>query len=308
MPVYNRENYIEISVKSILKQTFTDFEFIIVNDGSTDSTGKILKKFNDKRIVQIINNRNRGIVYSRNKGLSIAKGKYIGMFDSDDIAYPEKFEIQIKFLEKNPDFGMAGSWVKHLNENGKILKTKWKLKAKNQFIPAIMLFRNYFVQSTVVIRKKAIPSENYSQGFDIVEDSKMWFDVSLNYKVANIQKYLLFYRVHSGGISNKLTGKYLENSKKLYRYILNKLEINPTEKELELHFLIKNQEKINSADKLKAVEKWLLKIKNNNEKLKIYNPKILKKVIINRWIKSCYKAKSLHFKMIFILLKSKIIR
>ena len=308
MPVYNREKYITASVKSILSQTFTNFEFIIVNDGSTDKTVEIIKSFNDKRILLVENEQNRGIVYSRNRGLALAKGEYIGMFDSDDIAYPEKFEKQIQFLKNNTDVGMVGSWVKHIDENGIIQQTKWKLKAKPEFIPAIMLFRNYFVQATVVIRKTALPQNGYSKGFDIVEDSKMWFDVSLKNKVANIQEYLLNYRVHTGGISNVGSEKHKENSKKLFKYIFNHLEINATDNELDLHYLIKNQDKIKSIIELKAIEQWLLKIVRQNEKVKMYDPVILKKVIFNRWIKSCYKAKSLHFKMLVLLLKSKATR
>ena len=308
MPVYNRERYITASVKSILSQTFSDFEFIIVNDGSTDKTKEIIENFKDERIILISNESNKGIVYSRNKGLSVAKGKYVGMFDSDDTAFPNKFEEQINFLTDNPDIGMVGSWVKHIDENGTILKNKWKLKAKSKFIPAIMLFRNYFVQATVVIRKEAIPADGYSDGFDIVEDSKMWFDVSLKNKIANIQKYLLYYRVHTGGVSNTGSEKHIKNSKKLFKYIFNYLQINPTEKELDLHYLIKNQKKINTIKELKRLEQWLLKISNQNKILQIYDQKVLKKVIFNRWIKSCNKAKSLHFKMILLLLKSKLTR
>lgn len=308
MPVYNRDKYISISVKSILSQTFSDYELIIINDGSTDKTEDIIKNFNDERIILINNEHNRGIVYSRNKGLSVARGKYIGMFDSDDIAYPQKFEEQIKFLSENPDFGMAGTWVRHIDDNGTVLKNKWKLKAKSKYIPAIMLFRNYFVQSTVVMRKEAIPAGGYSKGFDIVEDSKMWFDVSLKYKVANIQQYLLYYRVHSGGISNQGNEKHIANSKKLFRYIFSYLNINPTENELNLHYLIKNQKKIKTIKELKGIEQWLLKIANQNKILQIYEHKTLKKAILNRWLKSCNKAKYLHIKMIFILFKSELTR
>lgn len=308
MPVCNRENYIAASVKSILSQTFTNFEFIIVNDGSTDKTVEIIKSFKDKRIQLIENNENKGIVYSRNRGLALAKGQYIGMFDSDDIAFPEKFEKQIQFLNNNPDIGMVGSWVKHIDEDGNILKSKWKLDSKPEMIPAIMLFRNYFVQATVVIRKTAIPIGAYSEGFDIVEDSKMWFDVSLKNKVANIQEYLLNYRMHTGGISNVGSKKHKDNSKKLFKYIFNFLEIEPTDKELELHYLIKNNEKIKNIDDIKAIEQWLLKIATQNKKTKKYNHKILRKVIFNRWVKSCYKAKMLHFKMIPLIIKSKLTR
>jgi glycosyltransferase involved in cell wall biosynthesis len=308
MPVYNREKYIGISVKSILTQTFSDFEFIIVNDGSTDKTEEIIKNFNDERIILLNNEQNKGIVYSRNKGLSVARGKYIGMFDSDDIAYPQKFEEQIMFLRKNPDFGMVGSWVKHIDENGNTLKTKWKLKAKPKFIPAIMLFRNYFVQSTVVIRKEAIPVGGYSKGFDVVEDSKMWFEVSLKYKVANLQKYLLHYRVHSGNASEPENEQMDPNLTKLFRYIFRKLEIEMTEDEIRIHYLIKNREEITSFADLVLIEHWLLKILQKNKKLKKFEQCILRNVIFNRWLKACYKARRLNMKLLGKMLFSPLSR
>lgn len=307
MPVYNREHYVKGAIDSILNQTFTDFEFIIVNDGSTDNTLQILKSYNDERIKILENDQNRGIVYSRNRGLEAATGKYVGMFDSDDIALPDKFKIQHNFLETNPNFGMVGAWVKFIDENGNITKGKWKLTKPSNYIPSIMLFRNYFVQSTILIRKEAIPEGGYSAGFDIVEDSKMWFDVSKNYKVANIQDYLVHYRVHSGNISD-MGEKHLTNSKKLFRYIFNTLDIEPTEKELDIHYLIKNNKSITDLNQLLEIEKWLLKISIANFKTKVYDQKILQKVIFNRWSKVCYKAKKLGLKATIKYIKSPIFK
>ncbi|MBN2663605.1 MAG: glycosyltransferase family 2 protein [Bacteroidales bacterium] len=295
MPVYNRQQYVKGAIESILNQTFTNFEFIIVNDGSTDSTLEILQSYKDDRIVILDNDKNRGIVYSRNRGLKAARGNFVGMFDSDDIALPNKFEIQHKFLIENPEFGMVGAWVKWIDQNGKLLKNKWKLPKSSKYISAIMLFRNYFVQSTILIKKEAIPEEGYSTGFDIVEDSKMWFDVSQKYKVANIQQYLVNYRVHSGNISD-MGEKHLANSKKLYKYIFKTMDIEPTEEELDIHYLIKNNKPITNYNQLIEIEKWLLKIFEANLKTKNYDQYILQKVIFNRWTKVCYKAKKIGFK------------
>ncbi len=307
MPVYNRAEYLKKSIQSILNQTFKDFEFIIVNDGSADNSIDIIKSFNDPRIKIFENDKNRGIVYSRNRGLSEAKGEFISMFDSDDIAVPNKLEIQLDFLKNNPDFAMVGSWVRWIDEHNNFLKNKWKLTAKPEKIPAIMLFRNYFVQSTVVIRKNAIPDGKYSEGFDIVEDSKMWFDVALKHKVANIQKYLVYYRVHSGNISD-LNPKHFENSKKLFRYIFKMLDIEPTDEELNIHYLIKNDKKINDIEQLKKVENWLIKIAEANESKVLFDRKILRMVIFNRWLKVLNKSKKTGFGIFKTTLKSPLSR
>jgi glycosyltransferase involved in cell wall biosynthesis len=308
LPVYNREKYIGESIESILNQTYENFELIIINDGSNDKTENIITKYNDSRIFYYKNENNRGIVFSRNKGISVAKGKYIAMFDSDDIALKKKFEIQIDYMEKKPEIAMTGTYVLHINAAGKLLKTKWKLNASSKSIPSIQIFRNYFVQSSVVIRKDAIPNNSYSTGFDIVEDSKMWFDVALYNKVVNIKQYLLKYRIHDGGISNQRNELHLQNSKKLYKYIFKHLNIDITENEINTHLLIKNKKKIEDIDDLKSIEKWLLKICNHNKIVKLFDQHSLKKVLFNRWIKCCYKSRSLHFKMLYYFLKSKLSR
>jgi len=292
MPVYNRENLIKFSVESIINQTFTDFEFIIVNDGSTDKTAEIIESYNDKRIKLIHNEQNSGIVFSRNKGIENASGKYIAMFDSDDIAYPTKNQEQITFLEQNSDFGMIGTWAKFIDENGNHTGKSWKLPADSKKIPAMMLFRNYFVQASVIARREALPKHLYSTGYDIVEDSKMWFEISLNHKVWNLQKYLLDYRVHTGNVTNTGNEKQIRHSRKLFKYIFKHLEIEITEKELDAHFLIKNSDKIKSISELKEIENWLKKIINQNKKIKLYDEDILRKVIQNRWLKVCSKSKT----------------
>lgn len=307
MPVYNRENLIKFSVQSILNQTFKDFEFVIVNDGSTDKTAEIIESFNDKRIKLIHNEKNSGIVFSRNRGIENASGKYIAMFDSDDIAYPTKNEEQIKFLDKNPDFGMIGTWAKFIDQNGTHTGDSWKLPAPAQNIPAMMLFRNYFVQASVVARRNALPKHLYSAGFDIVEDSKMWFEISLKHKVWNLQKYLLDYRVHVGNVTNTGNEKQLRHSRKLFKFIFNHLQINPSEQELDAHFLIKNNEKITNIADLQIIEQWLLKIVRQNDSIGLYDKKILRKIVKNRWLKVCNKAKSEHIKMMWTCTKSPIL-
>lgn len=292
MPVYNRENYIRDAVESILNQTFHDFEFIIINDGSEDNTCAIIESYPDERIKLYHNDRNRGIVYSRNHGLQRASGKYVGMFDSDDIALPDKFERQIQFLESHPDTAMVGAWVKWIDDEGKPTGKGWKLTAKPEEIPSLMVFRNYFVQSTVVIRREAIPEGGYSEGFDIVEDSKMWFDVARKHKVANIQDYLLLYRMHDGNISD-MSDTHRKHSLKLIAYILQTIDIQASEEELERHLALKNSEKVRTLQDLIANEKWLLKLRAANEKTGTFDRKIFRKTVFNRWLKVLYKSRSL---------------
>ena len=114
MPAYNAERYIAKSIQSILNQSFCDFELIIINDGSTDDTENIILSFDDPRIVYVKNERNLKIIKTLNKGLDLAKGKYISRMDSDDIALPELFEKEIKIFENRKDIGIVNILTYHV--------------------------------------------------------------------------------------------------------------------------------------------------------------------------------------------------
>ena len=110
MPVYNGEMYLREAIDSILHQTFTDFEFLIINDGSTDNSETIILSYDDSRIRYEKNDSNLKLIATLNKGIELAKGKYIVRMDADDISIPDRIEKQVAFLEKNPDVGICGSW------------------------------------------------------------------------------------------------------------------------------------------------------------------------------------------------------
>ena len=306
MPVFNREKYIEETVLSLLAQSFDDFELIIIDDGSTDNSLRIINSFHDPRIKIIENHQNKGIVYSRNAGLKIAKGNFIAPFDSDDIALPDKFEKQIKFLNENPDFGMVVSWVKLIDSKGNPLRKKWKLDADPESIPANLLFRNYFAQPAVVIRKQAVPKGGYKTGYDVGEDYRMWVDIAKKYKTYNLPEYLVYCRQHNDNVSYGSKTKNTKYEHLIYSYLFNRLEIKVDDNVLNSILLIKNDMAIKKKEELSAIENLLVLILKQNKKLNVYNQKQLIKVVSNRWLKVCLKSKYLHFNMLALFLTSKL--
>lgn len=154
MPVYNAEKFLDESIESILNQTFKDFEFIIIDDGSTDNSLKIIRKYKkkDKRIKVLINKKNQGIAETRNKGLRIAKGKYIVTFDADDISLQKRLQIQYYFLERNQNIFLVGGSAIIIDENGRDFgvfkkfnnpeKIRKKLLKSNPIINSSVMFRN----------------------------------------------------------------------------------------------------------------------------------------------------------------------
>lgn len=304
MPVYNAEPFIRESVSSILLQTFRDYELIVVDDGCTDSSMDIVSSFKDSRIRILKNEKNSGIVFSRNRGLAEAQGSFVAQFDADDIAIPDKFEKQIKFLQDNTQFGMIGSWAILINEKGEAMENKWKINAPPGRIPAILLFRNYFVQSAVVVRKEALPKSFYSSGYDLVEDYKMWFDISRANKVWNFPEYLVRYRVHSKSSSTIAEEKIHMLEMKVFRHIYESLGFVLAEEHFKSLLLLKSGKGIMYHPHLKQIEDLLKQIYLQNQKLGAVDQSELEKVVRNRWLKACLKAKGNLLQKFFAITRS----
>lgn len=152
MPAYNAEKYIGQAIESILNQTYSNFEFIIINDGSNDKTKEVILSYKDDRIIYLENERNFGIVVTLNKGLEKANGEYIARMDADDIAEPNRFEKQIKYLDKNIEIGVLGSGICTFGEN---IESKKRLFTTNaDQLKAELIFSSCIAHPTVMIRKE----------------------------------------------------------------------------------------------------------------------------------------------------------
>lgn len=201
MSVHNGEQYLKEAVQSILRQSYQDFEFIIIDDGSTDKTSEIIKSFNDFRIKVITNSENLGLTKSLNKGAKTAKGKYIARMDADDISLPHRFEVQTAFLEKNPQYALVGSSYYQINSTGKIVAYTGVL-TKNLEIRSGLLKQNWFGHGSVMIRKSAfIDCNGYDEEFEYAQDYDLWLRLSEQFKIANIEEPLYEWRSTPTGIS-----------------------------------------------------------------------------------------------------------
>lgn len=234
MPVYNCELYIKEAIDSILNQTFADFEFLIIDDTSTDKTVSIIKGYKDSRIQLIEKALNTGYTNSLNYGLSIAKGEYIARMDGDDISLPERFEKQVAFLDANPDVVLCGS-------NFSIIGTEKliNLPADNEAIKLRLLKGNCIAHPSVLIRHSVLKDYNitYDSNTEPAEDYDLWVRLLQFGKLHNIQENLLDYRVHSTQVSQKRECQQahsaLQSRFKMLNYIdysLNRYEYKLLEK------------------------------------------------------------------------------
>jgi len=185
MSVYNGERYLREAIDSILNQTFKDFEFITINDGSTDRTSEILESYNDLRIV-LIHQENIGLTKSLNKGIALAKGEYIARQDADDISMPERLEKQISFLEEHKSVALLGTTVKIIDENGSLIHIR-KYPCDSSSIKKVIKDDNYFCHGSVVFRKQFFSElGGYREIFSSAQDYDLWLRFAENFEVANL--------------------------------------------------------------------------------------------------------------------------
>jgi len=202
MPAYNCEQYIAEAIESIIQQTYTNWELIIVDDGSTDSTAQIIKSYQtkDERIILYQFSENKGIPFARNKCLELAKGEYLGNLDSDDIALPQRLEKQIQFMEQNLEIGICGTWAKAINDNNQEIGI-YRPPQDNQNIIFNLLFATHFmVNTSMMIRKKTILI--YQKKYEVTEDYKFLMDSIKNGVVlSNYADILITFRRLETGVS-----------------------------------------------------------------------------------------------------------
>ena len=190
MPAYNVEDYIKEAIDSILKQTYGDFEFIIINDGSTDKTEEIIQAYNDPRIVYIKNEKRMNITDATNRGLEYARGRYIAMMDSDDISLPDRFEKQIKFMQSNPDIDVCGTYIENFGDRDDIMV----YPQNHNDIAVKFLFYSSIPHSAILAKREFYEDIKYENEYNRAQDYALWVRGFRKYRYANIPEVLYLYR------------------------------------------------------------------------------------------------------------------
>lgn len=227
MPVYNAEKFLKQAIDSILNQTFKNFELLIINDGSTDQTARILQGYKDPRIKIIINQKKIGVIKSRNFGIKIAKGKYIALMDSDDISFPERLKKQTKYLDTHPycDVVVAKIQLMDIGEN---IIGKWEDDQENltyEQIKKKLPTGNCIANSTAVIKISLIKKYKYKENLYHSEDYELWLRLCADgKKIEKINEELVYYRVRPGSITGYLKqGSDYKNIQAKTQFLLGRI-------------------------------------------------------------------------------------
>jgi len=243
MSCYNSEKYLADAIDSIVEQTYTNIEFIIVDDGSTDNTLNIIQSYNDKRI-KLIARENKGLVYSLNEAIELCAGSYIARMDADDICRPDRLAKQVDYMERNTQISACGGAIHHFNEKGSI-KTQSRPTEHSDLV-FCSLHRSPIAHPAAIIRKSVLDQYNlrYNNNYKYGQDIKLWFDIIKVGKLSNLTDVVIDYRISEDQVtsSRRAEQKKLASEARAegYRYIVTNFK--PYSR-LHWYFLLKYETK-----------------------------------------------------------------
>lgn len=289
LPVRNGQPYLQEAVRSILGQSLRNIELICIDDGSSDSSARLLDAIRDPRGVLIRHSSPRGLSATLNEGLRVARGRYVARMDADDISHPRRLERQARFLDANPMVDVVGTWARTL---GVKPVQNWRYPTSHPQIQADMLFNSALVHSSVMMRKRTILNKKawYDLKVERAQDYELWTRPGLNLKFANLPQALLSYRLHTGQVGQNFGAGQQKTAAQVRRRQLVRLGIRATRLELDLHSAIGNWQFGAGAAYLTKVERWLAKIWEANQAASIFTPAALAEALEKRWQAACRAA------------------
>jgi glycosyltransferase involved in cell wall biosynthesis len=282
MPVHNGEKYLQTAINSILNQTFADYEFIIIDDCSTDSSWDIMNSYKDKRIRLFRNKKRGGASITRNIGLKLSNGEYIALMDADDLSMPNRLAYQVSFMKSRPDIGICGTWARSIGKEKRIMRCP----VRSDDIRIGLLFNNCFINTSVILRNEYFKRHNllFKPFIEPAEDYELWVRCSKLFNMGNIPKVLVNYRVHEKQASNQKKDKQALITKSVREGQVKSLGLNASEEELALFNRYAWQNYDNVRQYLFIVETWLFKLMTANNEVHQYPDLYFKNYLATKFL------------------------
>ncbi|MBY0309593.1 glycosyltransferase [Patescibacteria group bacterium] len=285
MSVYNGAPFLREAIDSMLCQTFNDFEFIIINDGSTDNSESIIQSYDDPRIRYVRQENNGGLAAALNLGLSVATGTYIARMDADGISHPNRLEAQVAFLNTNTHIGVVGTWAHTFGDGAHL----WKNPTSPAEIAARMLFSCCLLHPTVMIRAAVLKAANirYDESLLSGQDYELWAALLPLTQFANLPKVLLHYRLSQNTTSAMRRAEQLANTWSTQATLLAALNLPISGIAKRLHTEPAPQDATARALFLAEKATWLMQITAANSSHKLFSEPALQKVLHSVWFETC---------------------
>lgn len=279
MPAYNAELYIAEAIESILNQTYTQFELMIIDDGCTDGTIDIIKGFDDDRIKLVVNEKNLGLIATLNKGLDLIKTPFIARMDADDISLPTRLETQYQFMQNHPQVGACGTWYDNILPDNTERKGGRYLAGHNQ-----VLFKNLYqlhiIHGTTMMRTEVIEKHNltFNSAYSHAEDYDFFTRLAKFAELYNIPAALYKIRHHSESVSKKFSSIQEDNSNTVKQRIFKEIGVSVNSEQLNLYRELMHQNYGNlTGEKRQEVVELITALVSANEKSKYLPPEFLRK-------------------------------
>ncbi|GAB3474304.1 glycosyltransferase family 2 protein [Azotobacter salinestris] len=294
IPVHNRQHYISTAVDSVLAQTFGDFELLVVDDGSTDATLEVLSRYRDPRLRVECNPRNLGIPATRNRGLELARGKYIALLDSDDKAWPTRLARQVEALDRHPELAQIGSACDFMDADGRRLKKVRRQPLDPDEVAASLAFYCALTNRTIMARTAVLRAHGYREDFPRCQDYELHQRLSRTQRMANLGEVLVCGREHDGRFTKQTDTLGRERKREICRRALGELGIEPSEDDLDRHYALARPRRLGAAldeDYLDWADRWLARLEAANRRTRRHAPEALLRVMTERWVQLCWQAR-----------------
>lgn len=288
IPLYNGGKYIGEALRSILNQSYSELEVIIINDGSVDNSAEIVQSVKDSRITLLHNNCNQGLAYSLNRGIKVAKGTYIVRMDADDVALPKRVSYQVNFMEQNPNIGVSGSWMKSFGESNYIKK----YPSSPEECRIQLLFDVPIGHPSAIMRKNLLISNNLFYNEELKtygEDYDLWYRVSKKSEIANIPKVLMLYRTFKVIDKKEVQAKRISQANAIRATMLSdwieddNIDYN-AHKALSMPLLSFDQNETN----IYKIEAWVNTLIEYNREKKTFDEYLFYQMVAQKFFLVCY--------------------
>lgn len=287
MAVRDGAVYLDEAIRSVLEQTFTDFECIVVDDGSKDGTDAILQRYQrqDTRI-RLSRSGGNGLSHALNHGLELARGTYVARMDADDVSLAGRLAEQVRLMEERPEVGICGTWIETFGMGSSAVHRN---PADDATIRCVLLFESVLAHPSVMIRREAFMSAglSYDPLMLHAEDYDLWVRASQYTSLANVPEVLLRYRLHPQQVVRKQEATKRATARRIRRGQLERLGMRPTAEEEALHEAISCWDFADSRDFVSATHAWLLKLAEANRTRGIYLREPFQRTVAERWWAIC---------------------
>ncbi|MCV2349266.1 glycosyltransferase [Paucibacter sp. Y2R2-4] len=290
MPVFNGAAYLAQAIDSILAQTFEHFELLVIDDGSSDKSAAIAAAYLDPRLKLVRNEGNKGLPYTRNRGIELARGEFVAFLDSDDVALPARLERQVEFLRANPSISGIGASAQPINADGTVSGADWVCPGDSAYCKASLLFKAYINTSTFFVRRHILEHCKFDPEILLAEDYDLYIRLSERCNLLNLPDRLVQCRVHTSNITRTKKEQLIRSQLVINRRQIERLGIIPTDEQVLIHRHIERLYADPTPQLFSEISDWIKLVLATNDKLGIYDPNALRLVVGERWHSLCEDA------------------